>query len=48
VKLHLDEIKKLIDCIPETFNGIPIISKIIKEYYFKTFELRLTNMTNIK
>lgn len=46
-KNKLTEIKKMISDIPETFNGIQIMSKLKKEYYIKTFEIRLDYLKNI-
>lgn len=42
VKDRLEEIKKFINEIPETYKNIQIISKVKKEYYLKTLELRLS------
>jgi len=42
VKGHLKEIKEFINEIPETYKDVQIISKIKKEYYIKTFELRIS------
>ena len=35
------EIIEFINSIPETFNGVPIMSKIRKEFYIETFRIRL-------
>lgn len=48
ISVHIDEIKALIDNIPESYKGIPIISKIKKEYYFKTIQLRLAYLSACK
>lgn len=41
VSNHLNEIIKLIEDIPNKFNDIEIISNNRKEYYIKTFKIRL-------
>lgn len=37
---HLNEIEKFINDIPQSINGIDIMSNKRKEYYFKTFKIR--------
>lgn len=44
VKNHLEDIKKFINEIPEEYNNNVIISKIRKEYYFKTFKIRFDEL----
>ena len=44
VKLHLDQIISFINAIPNEWNGIMIMSDKRKEYYLKTFLIRLNKL----
>ena len=41
---NFDKILKLINEIPNTYNGVNIMSEIRKEYYIKTFKIRMENL----
>lgn len=44
---NMDKIKKFIKDIPNTFQGVQIISELRKDYYIKTFEIRFNELQRI-
>lgn len=43
-KINIDEIKCIFDEIPEEFNGLPILSEMRKNYYFKSLIYKYDNV----
>ena len=46
INKHMVEIEKLVNDIPEEFNGLQIISKERKQYYLETIKLRIKALKN--
>ena len=43
-KIDIDKIRRMFDELPEEYNGLPVLSKVQKEYYIKTLEYRYYNV----
>lgn len=43
-KIDIDKIRRMFDELPEEYNGLPVLSKVQKEYYIKTLEYRYNNV----
>ena len=43
-KIDIDKIRRIFDELPEEYNGLPVLSKVQKEYYIKTLEYRYYNV----
>ena len=46
-KIDLEKIKSIIYDLPESYNGIKVISKIQKDFYYRAFCLRLNKIKDI-
>lgn len=44
VKKHLAEIEQFINDLPNSFQDVEVISELRKQYYLKTFKIRLENI----